>query len=150
MSNNTQIQKLHHNGYNTILNVGRTKDDKIYLDIKFYFTNECIDSGEIEITREEWNVINKNLNTESKLYRCPECGDIVTETEILKDIENGSFGMCFCRYGNGSRILVEYEPYNLNDNLSPPLTKEEIEYIQKLRMVNKNKLMYDFINKHEL
>lgn len=33
-----------------------------------------------------------------KYYICPSCGEIITEEEMLKDIENGGMGLCGCMY----------------------------------------------------
>lgn len=96
----------------THLIIGRADDAKIYVDIRHYYQNELIDAGDIVISQPEWNLINTNLNRNTqRFYRCPECGDIVTEDEIEEDRISGGYGCCMCKYGNGSRILVEYEPY---------------------------------------
>lgn len=46
-----------------------------------------------------------------KMWMCPECGDIVTEKEIIDDINEGGFGMCLCQFGNGQRVLIKYVRY---------------------------------------
>jgi len=52
-------------------------------------------------------VTEKSIN----MWMCPICGDVVTEEDILDDINEGGFGMCMCSYGNGRRIYIQYERY---------------------------------------
>ena len=46
-----------------------------------------------------------------KLYRCPECGDVLTEEDYQKEMESGSSGYCYCLFSSEDRILVEYEVF---------------------------------------
>lgn len=48
-----------------------------------------------------------------RLYRCPVCGDIVSEQEIEESMQSGGMGMCYCQYKDGQRILIEYDVYHL-------------------------------------
>lgn len=135
MTHNTQINHRDAD-IETILSVGRTDDGGIYIDIRIYRQGDVIEIGDITLTQDEWNTIDNNLKLEqSKLYICPECGDIVTEDDILEDLTTGGFGCCLCMYGNGSRILVRYEPYN--DSLSSPITPTEMRLIKSVRELNK-------------
>ena len=134
MSHNTQILKRDAD-IETILNTGRTNDGKIYIDIRVYKTGDVIDAGELILTQKEWNEINENLNMVEKgqkLFICPECGDIVTEDEILESLTSGGFGMCLCQFGNGQRTLVRYEPHVLKV-LEPTITPGEIELLKIIR-----------------
>ena len=134
MSHNTQIIKRDAD-IETILNTGRTNDGDIYIDIRVYKTGDVIDVGDITLTNEEYNQINNNLNTTEKtqkLYQCPECGNIVTEDDILEDLTTGGYGMCLCLFGNGQRTLVRYEPYT-RKGLTPEITPDEIRLIQMIR-----------------
>ena len=134
MPNNTEIHEL--NGdVETILNVGRTNDGEVYLDIRVYKTGDVIEVGDITLSQSVWDKINDKLNvvnTDQKLFRCPECGDIVTEGEILENLTTGGFGMCLCCFGNGQRTLVRYEPYT-GEESQFMLATHEIELIRAIR-----------------
>lgn len=64
-----------------------------------------------------------------KLYRCPVCGDIVTEEKWLESIEHGGSGYCLCEFSaydeKGElwfpRTYNEYDVYHL----SAPTVKKE-------------------------
>lgn len=45
-----------------------------------------------------------------KLYRCPACGDVLTEEEYEADCVQGG-GYCYCQFKSGDRILTGYEVY---------------------------------------
>lgn len=136
MTHNTQVIKESDRDFSTILNVGRTNDGEIYLDIRVYHHGNVVDVGDITLTQEEWDTINSNLKQQNvELFICPECGNIVTKEDIIRDIESGSFGCCFCLYGNGSRILVRYEPYERDDFINT-ITDDEIRIIKRLRKLN--------------
>ncbi len=71
-----------------------------------------LEVGDITITQTEWDTINDNLKQDNvKLFICPECGVVVSESDILEDLTTGGYGMCMCKFGNGQRILVRYDPY---------------------------------------
>ena len=135
MTHNTQINKQY-DDIEAILNVGRTNDDEIYVDVRVYRQGDVIEVGDITLTEEEWNEINDNLEQPvQKLFVCPKCGDIVTEDDILEDLSTGGFGCCLCSYGNGSRVLVRYKPYD--PELDAPITPGEKELIKIIRRLNK-------------
>lgn len=54
-----------------------------------------------------------------KLYRCPICGEVLTEEEYLNQFESGGSGYCYCEFSaineKGEiwypRILHEYEAF---------------------------------------
>ena len=56
-----------------------------------------------------------------KLYRCPHCGEVLTEEEYLRNCESGSSGYCLCEFSATDekgdvwfpRIYHEYEVYVL-------------------------------------
>ena len=130
MTHYTEIHKLEGN-YETVLGVGRSENNSIYIDVKLYKNNEVIDGSEIIISYDEWEEINSTLKTKpTKYFRCPKCGDIVTENEILEDLINGSYGACMCQFGNGSRTINMYEPYDLDDF---KITEREFELIKNIR-----------------
>jgi len=136
--NNIEIHK-NDGVLETVLNVGMTDLNDIYIDIRVYRYGDVVDVGDITITQDDWNKINRKLNvaeSESKLYRCPECGDIVTEADILESLSNGGYGMCMCKFGNGQRVLVQYEPYTKPEP-EPELilTPSEIDVIRMIRAV---------------
>jgi len=65
-----------------------------------------------------------------KLYRCPICGDIVTEEELELEMKFGGTGYCYCEFMETDpetgdvwfpRILHEYDVYHL----STPIAREE-------------------------
>lgn len=62
------------------------------------------------------SIINKvdaataRLKLAEKRYKCQNCGRIITEIEILEDIEAGSTGHCLCEYDSSERILNEFVP----------------------------------------
>ena len=59
-----------------------------------------------------------------KLYRCPACGDTLTEEEYQKDLASGGIGYCSCRFSakdeHGNiwfpREYVEYEVFTREEN----------------------------------
>lgn len=128
--NHTEI-RIPDGSLETILNVGTTNDDDVYIDIRVYRYGEVIDVGDITITRDDWNAINKKLNPQ-KLYQCPVCGDVVTEDDIVKDLTSGGYGMCMCQYCNGHRTLTHYETFT-PEELNPPITTGELELIRIMR-----------------
>ena len=130
MSHNTEIRQTEE-GCDVILSVGKTaKDGKIYINIRHYHQDDVIDAGDITISHAEWNLINTNLNRNTeKTFICPECGDIVTEDEIMESLTSGGYGMCMCEFGNGQRILVPYESYTPDDSITPG----EMELIRIIR-----------------
>jgi len=137
MTHNTQIHEQKDLDIGAILNVGRTNDGKIYIDIRVYKTGDVIEVGDITIAQEDWDQINSNLiiDEDEKLFVCPKCGDIVTENDILESLTTGGFGMCLCCFGNGHRTLVRYEPY-IKEELTPPITPHEIEIIKAVRALS--------------
>jgi hypothetical protein len=75
-----------------------------------------------------WNIIRNRVITEKeltdaldegeviRLYRCPACGDTITEEEYLTGLDIGSMGYCYCEYGMNedgyyNRTLNEYEVF---------------------------------------
>jgi len=48
----------------------------------------------------------------AKLYRCPVCGDVLTEEEWEADFEIGGNGMCPCDFKDGERVYHEYDVYH--------------------------------------
>lgn len=60
------------------------------------------------------NILNEALpkSDNVSMWICPRCGDIVTEDDITRNINEGGFGACMCAFGNGSRILIQYEKYD--------------------------------------
>ena len=51
------------------------------------------------------------MTSPRRLYRCPACGDVITEEEYLDWLSVG-VGYCMCQYtGDGERILTGYEVY---------------------------------------
>jgi len=40
-------------------------------------------------------------------FRCPACGDVKTEQEILEDCEAGSVGMCYCEFSAIDQVTGE-------------------------------------------
>lgn len=124
------------NDSETRLTIGRIEDDRIYLDLRHYYMTDLIDACEITVTQTQWNLINSNLDrTTPRLYRCPECGDIVTEDDITEECAEGGYGACMCLYGNGSRLLVEYVPYEPELELTPG-EEELIRIIRRLSQEN--------------
>jgi len=47
--------------------------------------------------------------TKQKMYRCQNCGRIVTKQELEEEIFSGSMGLCFCEYTSENRILNKFE-----------------------------------------
>jgi len=47
----------------------------------------------------------------NKLYRCPVCGDVLTEEEYSAQFESGGSGYCYCQFSDGNRILIDYEVF---------------------------------------
>lgn len=120
MTHNTQINRKTSSDFDTILNVGRTNDGNIYIDIRIYNRGDVVDVGDITITQSEWDEINTNLKqNDVKLFICPECGDIVSQADILEDLTNGGYGMCMCKFGDGQRILVKYDTYVDGAQITP-------------------------------
>jgi len=113
MTHNTQIRKKVSVDFDSILNVGRNVNGGIYIDVQIYHHGDVVETGDITITQAEFDEINTNLEqSDVKLFICPECGTIVSESDILEDLTSGcGYGMCTCKFGNGQRILVRYEPY---------------------------------------
>ena len=135
MTNQTQIIKIGKDS-ETCLTIGLT-NEKVYIDIRHYYKTEIIDACEITLSQVEWNLINSNLARNTpKLYRCPECGDIVTEDEIAEDCALGGYGTCMCLYGNGSRLLVEYVAYELEPDSPLELSPGEEELIRIIRRLS--------------
>jgi len=51
-----------------------------------------------------------------KYYKCPNCGDLITESAILTEIEiMGGGDMCMCQFQNERRMIkyveISYEEY---------------------------------------
>lgn len=133
MTHHTQINKKTSPTFESILNVGRTDNGDIYIDVRVYNKGDVIEVGDITVTQTEWNEINDNLNrNDARLFVCPECGDIVTEDEILEDLTTGGYGMCTCKFDNGQRILVRYDPYG-DDRVS---TSNEARLMRIIRTLS--------------
>ena len=54
----------------------------------------------------------KGTVTYKKLYRCPACGDVLTDAEYDADCATGG-GYCYCQFKDGDRILTGYDIYIL-------------------------------------
>jgi hypothetical protein len=62
--------------------------------------------------------------TEKKLYRCPTCGDVLTETEYEASFLAGGNGYCLCQFSavdeKGEnwfpRMMTEYDVYILQED----------------------------------
>jgi len=46
-----------------------------------------------------------------KLYRCPVCGEILTDVEYEASFESGGIGYCNCDWTCETRIYHEYEVF---------------------------------------
>lgn len=51
-----------------------------------------------------------------RLYRCPSCGEVLTEDEFEVHCENGGMPYCYCQFGlddegDFNRIFTEYETF---------------------------------------
>ena len=65
---------------------------------------------------------NTSCQTVKTLYRCPKCGETITDIELDKRAESGGLPYCYCRYSaydeNGDiwfpREFVEYDVYHLS------------------------------------
>lgn len=133
MNHNTQINKRSIPDLETILNVGRTATGDIYVDIRVYHYGDIIEVGDVTLTQSEWNTINDNLDRgDVELFICPECGDIVTEEDILESLTSGGFGMCMCKFGDGQRTLVRYDPYTPDVDI----TANEARLIKVIRSLS--------------
>ena len=64
------------------------------------------------------------MNKPQKLFRCPVCGNIITEDRWLEDMKQGGNGYCACEFmtqdENGDvffpRIYHEYDVYALQSS----------------------------------
>ena len=56
---------------------------------------------------------------EKTLYRCPKCGDILTEKEWNDSFVAGGNGLCPCEFRNGSRIYYGYDVYDIRNPRQP-------------------------------
>ena len=60
------------------------------------------------------------------LYRCPICGDVVTDEEYEWLFEIGGNGMCQCDFQDGNRIYYGYDVYRLSKpNMNPSRVDED-------------------------
>lgn len=91
-----------------------------------------------------------------KLYRCPTCGDIITEQALERSMESGGIGMCYCEFSaideDGDvwypRIYNEYDVYHLSPTKAkqPPnieelgLSEDDVEEFGKAFLKNVNEL----------
>lgn len=132
MNHTTQIIKHTTADIDVILNVGRTNEGEIDLDIRVYRCGDVIDVGDIVLTQADWDKINTDLERiDVELFICPACGAIVSEDDIINDLKSGGYGMCMCKFGNGHRVLVRYDPYT--DDSRVTLNEERlIEIIRNL------------------
>lgn len=48
-----------------------------------------------------------------RLYRCPHCGDTLTDAEYEEMMDNTGNGYCLCQFKDGERIFVGYDVYVL-------------------------------------
>ena len=133
MTHHTQINKKTSPDFETILNVGRTNDGEIYIDVRVYNKGDVIEVGDITVTQTEWDEINDKLNKKDvKRFVCPVCGEIVSETDILESLTTGGYGMCMCKFNNGQRVLVRYDPYE--DDMEP--TANEARLMRIIRTLS--------------
>jgi hypothetical protein len=59
------------------------------------------------------------MSTVKRLYRCPRCGDVLTDAEYEELLTQSGMGYCYCEYGapygvpdeGFQRILHEYEVF---------------------------------------
>ncbi len=47
----------------------------------------------------------------TKLYRCPACGEVLTEEQYLNMLEWTGNGYCLCQFKDGDRRMTEYEVF---------------------------------------
>ncbi len=57
---------------------------------------------------------------EKTIYRCPKCGDILTEKEWTDSFDSGGNGMCPCEFRDGNRIYYGYDVYDLRGSEQTP------------------------------
>lgn len=50
------------------------------------------------------------IYTPKKIYRCPVCGEVLTDAEFKASCLQGG-GYCYCQFKSGERILTEYDVY---------------------------------------
>ena len=68
-----------------------------------------------------------------KYYLCPDCNDLVIETQILEEIGNGGLGMCYCKFNQG-RILVPYKRISKN-KFEILKTKQKMESFKRAKIL---------------
>lgn len=61
-----------------------------------------------------------------KYYLCLNCGDIVTETKLLKVCSNGGMPYCYCEFENG-KVLIGYKKIGKKEWEKLELKKLEIK-----------------------
>ncbi len=49
-----------------------------------------------------------------KYYKCPDCGNLTTETNLLDACSNGGMPYCYCKFDEG-RIFVGYKKISKNN-----------------------------------
>jgi len=59
--------------------------------------------------------MNKESATPKKLYRCPNCGETLTDEEWKDTFETGGYGYCLCKFMGGERIVTDYDVYILQE-----------------------------------
>lgn len=84
------------------------------------------------------------MNKPKKLYRCPKCGDTLTEFEYEADFEIGGNGMCPCDFKDGERVFYEYDTYILEvkDKKEKPtlIVTEDGEVIRTYNTLSETKI----------
>lgn len=53
---------------------------------------------------------NIEMSTVKRLYRCPHCGDVLTDAEYEELLTQSGMGYCYCDFMN-DRTLFEYEVF---------------------------------------